>query len=173
MKNIYACPLEKLNDVIKQSKAQTLLCLTGPDQEIAKPNEITDGFVNLVFNDITQPIKNMIEPQQEHIEMCIQFAQQWNRQNPIICCCWMGVSRSSAAVAIICATLYPELEETAIANNIRNIAPFVNPNLLMIEIADKQLGRKGKLLNAFAQLPPPAQTSIGIPYCVNPNEWEK
>ena len=170
MSRLYVCPLDALEDTLEQSKAQTVLCLSGPEQKIERPRQAKDGFVNLVFNDIIEARKDLVEPQEHHIKKMLGLFEGWSQEAPIICCCWMGVSRSTAAAAIACAALSPQLSEKVVAENLRRNAPFANPNSLMIKLADVALGRKGKLVKAFEELAPPKQVGVGTPFMLEMNQ---
>lgn len=64
--------------------------------------------------------------------------------------CAAGISRSTAAAVILyAASLGPGREDEAVSRVFEQ-RPFARPNLLMMEIADRLLGRGGRLFAAVA-----------------------
>jgi predicted protein tyrosine phosphatase len=64
----------------------------------------------------------------------------------------MGVSRSTAAMAILMAqSNHPETEDW-IFSRLLELRPQAWPNSLMVEFADELLGKDGRLISALAQL---------------------
>jgi predicted protein tyrosine phosphatase len=66
--------------------------------------------------------------------------------------CHMGISRSTAAMAILMAQSNPEQSEERIFSQLLELRPQAWPNSLMVEFADTLLGRRGRLLAALADL---------------------
>jgi len=60
----------------------------------------------------------------------------------------MGISRSTAsAYASVCA-LSPHRDEADIAQALRRASPTATPNIRIISLADKLLGRNGRMIAA-------------------------
>ena len=60
----------------------------------------------------------------------------------------MGISRSTAsAYASVCA-LNPRRNEAAIAQALRRASPTATPNIRIVTLADKLLGRDGRMVAA-------------------------
>jgi predicted protein tyrosine phosphatase len=60
----------------------------------------------------------------------------------------MGISRSTAsAYASVCA-LNPERSEADIAQSLREASPTATPNIRIVSLADKLLGRQGRMIAA-------------------------
>ena len=66
--------------------------------------------------------------------------------------CHMGISRSTAAMAILLAQIRQKEYETAVFAELLRLQPDAWPNCLMIELADKLLGRQGQLTAALGSL---------------------
>jgi predicted protein tyrosine phosphatase len=64
----------------------------------------------------------------------------------------MGISRSTAAMAMLLAQAHPEQEEEAIAQSLTSIRPKAWPNSRMIAFADEILGREGRLTLAARKM---------------------
>jgi predicted protein tyrosine phosphatase len=64
----------------------------------------------------------------------------------------MGVSRSTAAMAMILVQANPERPEEEILSRLEALRPQIWPNSLMIAYADEVLGRGGQLTEAVRRL---------------------
>jgi predicted protein tyrosine phosphatase len=63
--------------------------------------------------------------------------------------CYMGISRSTAsAYAAVCA-LNPLRDEDGIAKALRRASPTATPNIRIVSLADKLLGRDGRMVAAI------------------------
>ena len=66
--------------------------------------------------------------------------------------CHMGISRSTAAMAILMAQSDPGHTEERIFSQLIDLRPQAWPNSLMVEFADDLLNREGRLMTALASL---------------------
>jgi len=112
----------------------------------------------LKFNDAIEPEPGLILPTSEHVEAILAFGDSMavtatpQHEPHLLIHCHMGVSRSTAAMAILMAqSKYPETEEW-IFSRLLELRPQAWPNSLMIEFADELLGRDGRLKDALAGL---------------------
>ena len=64
--------------------------------------------------------------------------------------CHAGISRSTAAMAMILAQAFPDESEGAIVDRLSRIRPQAWPNSRMIGFADELLGRDGRFIAAVA-----------------------
>lgn len=78
--------------------------------------------------------------------------------------CWAGVSRSPAAAYVIACTLSHEGQEASLARELRLAATFATPNLRLIALADRALGRQGRMIDAIRAIGRGAETSLGRPF---------
>jgi predicted protein tyrosine phosphatase len=63
--------------------------------------------------------------------------------------CFAGISRSTAsAYASVCA-LNPHRDEASIAQALRGASPTATPNIRIVSLADKLLGRDGRMVAAI------------------------
>ncbi len=152
MSCVLVSPLSKLEQRLDVSGARHLLSLTGPGREMPTPDGFDGKFLQLVFNDISTVQEGLVEPSAAHIEQIIEFGQAWDQSAPLLVHCWMGVSRSTAAAAILVASLRPQISCTHIAQAIRRVSPMATPNALMIELADTLLSRDGEFISAIAAI---------------------
>lgn len=64
----------------------------------------------------------------------------------------MGVSRSTAAMAILMAQSNPQESEEQVFARLLELRPQAWPNSLMVQFADAQLGRCGRFVTALGRL---------------------
>ncbi len=91
----------------------------------------------------------------------------WDRRAPLVVHCYAGISRSTAsAFATVCA-LNPHRDEMAIARLIRDASPIAAPNRLIVSLADKALGREGRMLRALDAMGPGSMSVEGRPFRID------
>jgi predicted protein tyrosine phosphatase len=61
----------------------------------------------------------------------------------------MGISRSSAALAVLLARVGPEVAAARVWEEVLRLRERVWPNLRLIELGDATLGRQGELIAAL------------------------
>ena len=66
--------------------------------------------------------------------------------------CQMGISRSTAAAAILLSLVHRNQGEDRIFAELLKLQPNAWPNCLMIELADNLLGRQGQFAAALGRL---------------------
>ncbi len=83
------------------------------------------------------------------VERLLSFAQEVAAQpGGILVHCQAGISRSTAAAAIILAVVLGEGKEVEALAEVYRVQPLARPNARMIELADAALGRRGALVRA-------------------------
>ncbi len=88
-------------------------------------------------------------PGEEQVADLLRFVRRWDRCTPLVVHCYMGISRSTAsAYASVCA-LNPERSEADIARALRDASPTATPNIRIVSLADKLLGRQGRMVAAI------------------------
>src|SRR5262249_34946462 len=103
----------------------------------------------LRLHDISSPLDGHIFPEEEHVADLLAFVRRWDRRAPLVVHCYAGISRSTAsAFASICA-LSPHRDEQSIAQALRRAAPAANPNVRIVSLADRLLGRDGRMVAAI------------------------
>jgi predicted protein tyrosine phosphatase len=63
--------------------------------------------------------------------------------------------------------LNPDRDEASIACQIRAASPIAAPNRLIVALADKALGRDGRMLRALDQMGPGSMSAVGQPFRVD------
>lgn len=89
-------------------------------------------------------------PQEHHVEAIIGFGEELADEQPdhLLVHCWMGLSRSTAATAIL-LTQHEAGSEAHAFDRVFQVRPRSWPNARMIALADRLLGRRGALMSAL------------------------
>jgi len=91
-------------------------------------------------------------PMAFHIEQLLAFGRGLDREPAadahLLVHCHAGVSRSSASMALLIAQAIPDCSGHEIFAEILRIRPQIWPNLRIVEMGDKALGRNGALIDA-------------------------
>jgi predicted protein tyrosine phosphatase len=106
--------------------------------------------LDLRFHDITEERPGMRLATREDVTALLQFGRDLLRepQAHLLVHCHMGISRSSAAMALILAQARPDRPALEALAEVRRIRPRIWPNLRVIELGDELLGRDGALVDA-------------------------
>ena len=109
----------------------------------------------LRFHDEIEPAEDVILPERADVEAILAWGRDAyadQGDGHMLVHCHMGISRSTAAMAMLLAQAHPEESESDIAARVKGIRPIAWPNLRMTEFADEILGRDGRLVAAAATL---------------------
>jgi predicted protein tyrosine phosphatase len=104
----------------------------------------------LRFHDVIELQSDQIAPTREDVERLLVFGREAS-ETPgahLLVHCRAGVSRSTAAAALILMQANPEWSASAALNAIAAIRPRAWPNLLILEFGDALLGRNGDVVAA-------------------------
>lgn len=111
--------------------------------------------LELRFNDIIDEREDAIAPRRADIERLLLFGRTLLGQPPsnahLLVHCHAGVSRSTAAMALILAQSRPDCTAVDALAEVARIRPQAWPNLRMIELGDMLLGRGGEIVAAIRQ----------------------
>jgi predicted protein tyrosine phosphatase len=162
---IHVCSLARLRATLEETRAQHVITLLKQIDLVARPLPIPVGnHLHIGVDDIAEPIDGHIHPAEEHVAELIGFVQKWERAAPLVVHCYAGISRSTAAAFITACTLLPERDETSVARAIRLASPTACPNRLLVALADDQLGRGGRMVDALEQIGPGTFATEGVPF---------
>jgi predicted protein tyrosine phosphatase len=146
---ITICGLDELH---QHGAARVTHVLSILDPETPVPGVLT-GYEGLRqhwvlrFHDVSAPIGDARVPERADVEQILAFAAELeavDRDPHLLVHCHAGVSRSTAAAAILLAQRNPGREAKAF-EYVARIRPEAWPNRRMVEIADELLGRDGRL----------------------------
>jgi predicted protein tyrosine phosphatase len=132
---------------------------------IVRPAAITlDRHLFISVSDIVAPMDGQIMPGDVHVRRLIDFVRDWDRGEPLLIHCFAGVSRSTAAAYIAACALNPSRSEHDIARRIRAASPTATPNVLLVALADRQLARNGRMIDAIAAIGRGELCFEGVPF---------
>ena len=93
----------------------------------------------------------------------LDFVAAWPREKPLVIHCYAGISRSTAAAYIAACALRPP-RRGRVAAALRAASPSATPNPLFVAIADRLLGRDGRMVAAIAAIGRGADAFEGVPF---------
>jgi predicted protein tyrosine phosphatase len=114
--------------------------------------------LTLRFHDTIEPREELTLPTRDDVEAILKFGRSLKASGPesdiphLLVHCHAGVSRSTAAVAILLAQANPQLDEDEVFVRLIMLRPKAWPNSLMIAFADELLEREGRLTDALCEL---------------------
>jgi predicted protein tyrosine phosphatase len=165
MPHLQVCPLSRLPETLDVSGATHLMTLMKVGTAIARPEGIAEGRHCVVeVSDIVAPMDGHVTPGEAHIAQILAFARAWDRSKPLLIHCYAGISRSTAAAYIAACALAPARDEAEIARSLRAAAPSATPNALFVALADRMLGRDGRMVAAIAEIGRGAEAFEGKPF---------
>lgn len=104
--------------------------------------------LELRFHDIIAPQPHLIFPDPEHVTQLLAFGRdvaEGGATAHLLVHCHAGVSRSTAATALLFAQADPSRSAGAIFDDVARLRPRAWPNLRLLELGDRALGRGGAL----------------------------
>jgi predicted protein tyrosine phosphatase len=146
---IHVCSLARLHQTVENIGARHVVSLIGDEANLVRPAQVLpENHLWLRLHDISMPLDGYIMAGEEQIADLLRFVKRWDRRAPLVVHCYMGISRSTAsAYASVCA-LNPERSEADIAQSLRKASPTATPNIRIVSLADKLLGRQGRMIAA-------------------------
>jgi predicted protein tyrosine phosphatase len=164
---LYVCPLRRVVDTVRTTGARSLVTILTAGASSVRPSEIEPPrHLRLSVSDIDAPMDGQVLAGAEHVECLLAFLRDWDREQPLVIHCYAGVSRSPAAAFIGACALEPRRPELEIAQNLRRASPTATPNRRLVELADKMLGRQGRMVEAVAAIGRGADCFEGSPFAM-------
>jgi predicted protein tyrosine phosphatase len=162
---IHVCSLAALPETVKATGASHILTVMAKVDQVQRPESVLPAnHLKVAMDDITEQIDGFVAPCDSHIEQVLNFVRGWDRSAPMVVHCYAGISRSTAsAFAAVCA-LNPHRDEMSIARQIRAASPIASPNRLIVTLADRALGRDGRMLRALDEMGPGQMMVEGRPF---------
>ena len=162
---IHVCSLAALPEIVRLTGASHVLTVMGKVDQVQRPESILPAnHLKVAVDDITEPMDGFVAPSEVHIEQVLGFVRGWGRSAPLVIHCYAGVSRSTASAFAAACMLNPHRDEMTIARQIRAASPMASPNRLMVGLADKALGREGRMLRALEEIGPASMMVEGKPF---------
>lgn len=148
---IVVCPAVHAPDLCREIRPSHVLGLMAPGDAAPDLSVVPHRLV-LAFNDIVAPRPGLVPPGERDIAAILSFGRTWTGESPLLVHCALGISRSTAAGFILACAAEPDRPETDIADALRAVARCATPNALMVSLADRQLGRDGRMAAAVAAI---------------------
>ena len=102
--------------------------------------------LELRFNDAIDPGPGVVLPDRADVDRLLAFGRGLGAGDSLLVHCHAGVSRSSAAMALLVAQAVPDASGQDVFAEIVRIRPQIWPNLRIVELGDAALGRDGELV---------------------------
>jgi predicted protein tyrosine phosphatase len=165
---LHVCSLAALPDTVRATGASHILTVMANVAQVQRPQSVLEAnHLRVQMDDITEQMDGFVAPNEAHVEKVLTFVRGWDRRAPMVVHCYAGISRSTAsAFAAVCA-LNPHRDEMAIARLIREASPIAAPNRLIVSLADKALGREGRMLRALDAMGPGSMIVEGRPFRID------
>jgi predicted protein tyrosine phosphatase len=162
---IHVCSLAALPETVRRTGASHVLTVMGNIDQVQRPESVKPAnHLKIAVDDITEPMDGFVAPSDTHIAQVLNFVRGWDRNAPLVIHCWAGVSRSTASAFAAACMLNPHRDEMEIARRIRAASPIASPNRLIVSLADKALGRDGRMLRALDDIGPATMMVEGKPF---------
>lgn len=165
MSTLHVCSLARLPETVAATGASHVLTLVSPPTAPERPATIAQGCHGIVgVSDITADTDGHVLPADAHVRAILDFVGAWPREKPLVIHCYAGISRSTAAAYIAACALKPDRDEAEAAQALRRASPSATPNRLFVEIADRMLGRDGRMVAAIAAIGRGTEAFEGAPF---------
>ena len=162
---IHVCSLSRLQETVASTGARHVVSLLGREDNLSRPATILpENHLWLQVHDISAPLEGYVTPETEHVEQLILFVRRWRRDKPLVVHCYAGISRSTAAAFVSVCALNPQSEERTIASALRRASPTATPNLRIVTLADRLLGRDGRMIRAVEEIGPGTIAAEALPF---------
>jgi predicted protein tyrosine phosphatase len=150
---IHVCSLARLHATVAATGATHVVTLLKDTHLMSRPRNVAaERHLILGLDDICDPLDGYICPSTEHVSELIGFVREWEREAPMVVHCYAGISRSTAGAFIAACALNPQRDEAAIARSLRRASPTATPNRRLVSLADRLLGRGGRMAAAIAAI---------------------
>lgn len=165
---IHVCSLAALPATVEATGARHILTVMGNVSKVARPASVPEkNHLLISMDDITEPAEGFVVPSDKHIEQALAFIRGWDRAAPLVIHCYAGISRSTASAFMAACALNPSRDESSIARQIREASPTAYPNRLIVALADRVLGREGRMVRALDDMGPGNMSIEGRPFRVD------
>jgi len=162
---IHVCSLARLHATVEETGALHIVTLLKDTDRVERPKTIAPGnHLILGMDDISTPMDGYIIPADEHVTRLLEFVRGWNRAKPLVVHCYAGISRSTAGAYVAACALNPHRDEMAIAHELRRLSATATPNIRIVTLADRMLGRNGRMVAAIDSIGRGEMAYEGVPF---------
>jgi predicted protein tyrosine phosphatase len=162
---IHVCSLARLHATVEETGALHVVTLLKDTDRVERPRSIVPAnHLILGMDDISTPMDGYIIPADEHVTRLIEFVRGWDRAKPMVVHCFAGISRSTAGAYVAACALNPRRDEMAIARELRRLSATATPNMRIVTLADRMLGRDGRMVAAVDSIGRGEMAYEGVPF---------
>lgn len=111
-----------------------------------------DADIHFATFDDTEVTNTGQAPARGDVVSCLEYARAIPEDSQLLIHCMAGISRSTATAIAIITDFYGPGSEKDASLNVLGIRPIANPNRLILELADEELGRNGAISKAAAEV---------------------
>ena len=150
---IHVCSLARLHDTVHQTGALHIVTMLKDTDRVERPDHILESnHLILGMDDITSEMDGYVTPCEEHVGRLLSFVRGWDRAKPLVMHCYAGISRSTAGAYVAACALNAERSELTIARELRSASTSATPNARIVSLADRMLGRDGRMVAAIESI---------------------
>ena len=150
---IHVCSLARLHDTVHQTGALHIVTMLKDTDRVERPDHILESnHLILGMDDITTEMDGYVTPCEEHVGRLLTFVRDWDRARPLVMHCYAGISRSTAGAYVAACALNAERSELTIARELRSASTSATPNARIVSLADRMLGRNGRMVAAIESI---------------------
>jgi predicted protein tyrosine phosphatase len=165
---LHVCSLAALPETVRATGASHVLTVMANVEQVQRPMSVLPAnHLKVSMDDITEQMDGFTAPCEAHVEKVLAFVSGWDRAAPMVVHCYAGISRSTASAFAAACLLNPQKDEVAIARQIRAASAIAQPNRLIVSLADKLLGRDGRMLRALEEMGPGSMVAEGRPFRID------
>ena len=162
---IHVCSLARLHDTVEETGAGHVVTLLKDTDRVERPKSIVEAnHLILGMDDISVPMDGYVMPCDEHVTRLIAFVRGWDRAKPMVVHCYAGISRSTAGAYVAACVLNPRRDEMALARELRRLSATATPNIRIVSLADRVLGRGGRMVEAINSIGRGEMAYEGVPF---------
>jgi predicted protein tyrosine phosphatase len=164
---IHVCSLAALPETVRLTGASHVLTVMANVEQVVRPVSVLPAnHLKVSMDDITEELDGFVAPSEMHIAQVLDFVRGWDRSAPLVVHCYAGISRSTASAFAAACALNPHRDEIEIARKIRAASPIASPNRRIVELADRALGRDGRMLRGLDEMGPGTMMVEGRPFVI-------
>jgi predicted protein tyrosine phosphatase len=162
---IHVCSLARLYDTVEETGALHIVTLLKDTDRVARPKTILEAnHLVLGMDDICVAMDGYVIPCDDHVTRLIEFVRGWDRAKPMVVHCYAGISRSTAGAFVAACALNPRRDELALARELRRLSATATPNIRIVSLADRVLGRDGRMVEAIDSIGRGELAYEGVPF---------
>jgi predicted protein tyrosine phosphatase len=108
--------------------------------------------MSLRFHDVIEPAPDRLAPSRDDVARLLAFGRLLAPGDHLLVHCHGGISRSTAAAALILAQAHPDWPAREVLAAVVELRPRAWPDLRVLEFGDELLGRGGEIIAAVAPI---------------------